>query len=192
MTNLKIRAAIAARGGGTTAELERVFGKFSYTNIRGGAIQVSPSWTSRNIVQLDVDTQLPYWPINEYTGQQNNQIDIHRIVAPVLVATWAEVVRLGLHKKIRTFAGSWVPRHQLHNATKPLSTHSWGCAIDFDARWNGYGVRAMKINLEFVKVFERFGWEWGGRWTSKDGMHFQYTDPLVSRLQMPWRDEMAR
>lgn len=52
------------------------------------------------------------------------------------------------------------------------SLHSWGIAIDINAAWNGFGEDPM-MPLEVVACFEEAGFEWGGYWEKKDGMHFQ-------------------
>lgn len=53
-----------------------------------------------------------------------------------------------------------------------MSLHSWGLAIDVNAFENGLNA-SPKLSQEFVKCFTDAGFEWGGTWTRKDGMHFQ-------------------
>lgn len=52
------------------------------------------------------------------------------------------------------------------------SLHSWGLAIDVNAAYNRMG-RNPTLSPGFVKCFTDAGFEWGGNWTVKDGMHFQ-------------------
>lgn len=71
-----------------------------------------------------------------------------------------------------------------------LSAHAMGCAIDINPRQNPYinGEVVLPIGAIYdenemgtltpdrapVRVFENFGWIWGGRWTNlKDYHHFE-------------------
>lgn len=58
------------------------------------------------------------------------------------------------------------------SADKLLSIHSWGIAIDINAAWNQLG-KEPSLSPDFVKCFTESGFEWGGEWKRKDGMHFQ-------------------
>jgi hypothetical protein len=47
-----------------------------------------------------------------------------------------------------------------------------GRAIDYNAPENGRGGRG-EIPMDVVEVFERNGFNWGGRWDYTDPMHFE-------------------
>ena len=53
-----------------------------------------------------------------------------------------------------------------------MSLHSWGIAIDVNAAWNQLNMTPT-LSPEFVKCFIDAGFDWGGTWQRKDGMHFQ-------------------
>lgn len=64
--------------------------------------------------------------------------------------------------------------------TKRKSAHSYGIAIDINTdksdywRWSKDGSYRNQIPEEIVRVFEKHGFIWGGRWVSFDTMHFEY------------------
>lgn len=82
--------------------------------------------------------------------------------------------------------------------TKRLSNHSFGIAIDFKLpknlhkywRWDGCTtedkvcsypkqlITDPKMN-DVVKIFENYGFIWGGKWASYDSVHFEYRPELV-------------
>jgi len=53
-----------------------------------------------------------------------------------------------------------------------MSLHSWGIAVDLNAFENGLNM-TPKLSPGFVKCFTDNGFDWGGTWQRKDGMHFQ-------------------
>lgn len=74
--------------------------------------------------------------------------------------------------------------------TDRLSMHSFGICIDIAVRHSHYWRWARKteastipfqnsIPIEIVRIFERHGFIWGGRWYHYDSMHFEYRPELV-------------
>lgn len=68
-----------------------------------------------------------------------------------------------------------------------LSAHSYGIAIDINTTYSNYWLWSNpkcgetdkikyvnRIPIEIVKVFEKYGFIWGGRWYHYDTMHFEY------------------
>ncbi len=192
-------AAIAARPSGeTTAALIATYGNpegpGSGPSSQGPAwFTPSPQWVQDNLRRIPL-SQLPGWP--PYPGGEVSGVTMHKLVAPVLIATWADLVALGLARTLRTYNGALASRHMGHDRTRPLSVHAFAAAIDYDAAWNGYGVPfdRMQINRDVVKVFEERGWTWGGRWSGAyaDGMHFQWTDPLLGTQIADWQDAKGK
>ena len=77
--------------------------------------------------------------------------------------------------------------------TKNMSAHSYGIAIDIAVkhahywRWTksaGRGAIDYKneIPMEIVRVFEKHGFIWGGKWHHYDTMHFEYRPELLPPL----------
>ena len=71
--------------------------------------------------------------------------------------------------------------------TDRLSPHSFGIAIDINStpadywQWAKGGAAAYhnQIPMEIVKVFEKYGFIWGGKWYHYDTMHFEYRPELL-------------
>lgn len=74
-------------------------------------------------------------------------------------------------KELKTFDGCFNIRYQRGSVSK-ASLHSWGVAIDVNAAWNGLG-KIPELSSKFVQCFTDAGFDWGGLWKRKDGMHFQ-------------------
>jgi hypothetical protein len=62
--------------------------------------------------------------------------------------------------------------HNIEEAMDLYSIHSWGYAVDVNAATNRLG-QIPSLSAGFVKCFTDAGFEWGGEWKRKDGMHFQ-------------------
>ena len=97
-----------------------------------------------------------------------------------------------LHKYLKTPGGTFNWRVILN--TNNVSMHSFGIAIDINVsfsnywRWDNPNVSAFegldipyknKIPLEIVKIFEKHGFVWGGKWYHYDTMHFEYRPELL-------------
>ncbi len=80
--------------------------------------------------------------------------------------------------------------------TNRMSMHSFGMTIDINVKYADYwrwnvsdktenSKRKIhyknKIPLELVKIFERHGFIWGGKWYHYDTMHFEYRPELLSK-----------
>lgn len=73
-------------------------------------------------------------------------------------------------KEIKTWDGCFNIRKK--RALSSMSLHSWGIAVDINAFENQLN-QIPKLTPGFVKCFTDAGFDWGGTWTRKDGMHFQ-------------------
>ena len=76
--------------------------------------------------------------------------------------------------------------------TKRLSAHGHAIAIDIALKHSDYwrntkpgkdGAYAYRneIPMDIVRIFERHGFIWGGKWHHYDTMHFEYRPELVGR-----------
>lgn len=76
--------------------------------------------------------------------------------------------------------------------TKRLSMHSFGMTIDLNVKYSNYWQWDSKttdedkklkyvnnIPLALVRIFEKYGFIWGGNWYHYDTMHFEYRPELL-------------
>jgi hypothetical protein len=105
------------------------------------------------------------------------QVTCNEAFMPALRDALREVVRRGLDRLISIYSGCYAPRTVARRTTAPPSQHAWGAAIDIDAPTNGYGDTTPAIDPRVVRVFDRHGFIWGGRFLIPDGMHFEYGEP---------------
>jgi hypothetical protein len=122
-----------------------------------------PPETEKFMVVWDVPTELEH-------GAIPKRIYCNRDLIGPLGQAFANVISRGLVAEIRTYDGVFNIRRKRGGTTSSL--HSWGIAIDINAAWNGFG-KTPTMSKELVKCFTDAGFDWGGDWTKKDGMHFQ-------------------
>ena len=111
----------------------------------------------------DVSDIHPWFP--------EKNIYIHKHFWPMLDAAFKNLVKRDLHHAIRTFDGCYEMRH-LKGSTGVLSVHSWGAAIDLNAKDNMLGS-AGSWDSDFLKAMTDAGVYCGQNWDGrKDPMHF--------------------
>lgn len=111
--------------------------------------------------------------------EANNKLGKARLRFAYVLRTFAEQDRL------------FKQRPKVTNAKAGQSYHNYGLAVDIvllrDVDGNGtfetaswdvikdWDCDGMSDWIEVVKVFQKYGWEWGGNWRFKDLPHFQKT-----------------
>jgi hypothetical protein len=133
--------------------------------------------------------QLVVWdvPPELEIGNLPDKVYCHPLLIPALKAGFKNVVDRGLVNEIKTWDGCWNNRvirgyenkyielmksGKTEEAIRLKSIHSWACAFDINAAENGLGVEP-KLSRALVKCFTDAGFDWGGNFKRKDGMHFQ-------------------
>lgn len=159
----------------------------TYGNPGGSAID--KKWERRNMV---VARDLPgTW------NDSSHRLYIHKLAEPYLreaLRLCQERLCIGYIKSM----GCFNFRHQRHDATLPLSYHSWGIAIDINSSDNAakyftenapqcfspewWKLWRKGIPAAVVEAFESVGWRWGGRWRSRDGRGRVFVDPMHLEL----------
>lgn len=94
----------------------------------------------------------------------------NKLMIHPLTQAFTNLIDRGFVNELKTWDGCFNVRKK--RGLKSLSLHSWGIAIDVNAAWNGLG-KTPTLSSGFVKCFTDAGFDWGGTWTRKDGMHFQ-------------------
>ncbi len=114
------------------------------------------------------------------------------------VADKLEAVSRELDALPASFNAFLVPSAGTYNCraiagTDRLSAHSYGIAIDIavhrahywrDAKPGAHGnyVYRNHVPMEIVRIFEKHGFIWGGKWYHYDTMHFEYRPELLPRV----------
>jgi hypothetical protein len=140
--------------------LKQLFGEFA-ARPAGGYLVIDPAWVRSHIVSVEV-------PIL-------GTVRCNRGIIPQLKGALSELEREGLSRLIdpRQYAGCYSPRFINRNPEAGVSHHAWGVAIDINARRNVFG-KTPHQDPRLVKIFEAWGFTWGGRWLRPDGMHFEF------------------
>jgi len=109
-------------------------------------------------------------PTNLEIGFIPKKIYCNRDMVAPLGKAFENLITRGFVSELKTWDGCFNIRKKRGLAS--MSLHSWGIAIDVNAFENGLN-QTPKLSAGFVKCFTDAGFEWGGTWQRKDGMHFQ-------------------
>lgn len=128
-------------------------------------IEINPEWLSANIEQIQIPQLSKFTSKISVNKKLSNQFRL-------LFEIWEHQ---GHRDKILTYDGCQVSRF-VRGRTDKVSNHSYGSAIDLNARWNGFrSIPALLGELgcirELVPAALELGFYWGG-WYN-DGMHFE-------------------
>lgn len=141
--------------------LKELFGEFAARPVGGGYLDVDPAWVRDNILTAKVPVL--------------GRVTCHRALFHQLRGALRELVAAGLGDLVKPgqYAGCYSARFLNRIPSAGLSHHSWGIAIDINAADNPFG-HAPQQDPRLVAIFERWGFNWGGRWLVPDGMHFEF------------------
>ena len=98
------------------------------------------------------------------------KIFLNKDIKPLLIKGLRNLMSRGLTKEMKTWDGCFSIRTK--RALASLSLHSWAIAFDVNQAENQLNM-IPKLSPAFVKCFTDVGFDWGGIWKRKDGMHFQ-------------------
>ena len=137
-----------------------LIGTMTYRIRKNGFIEPDPGWVAANIATARVPLL--------------GTVMCHRLVLPQLGAALAEIERKGLGDQIdpRQYGGCYVPRFIGRDPRRGLSMHAFGLAVDLNVKGNYYGTRG-DMDQRIVAIFAKWGFAWGGTWSTPDPMHFE-------------------
>lgn len=98
------------------------------------------------------------------------KIFINKQMIIPLEAALTQICNEGLSHEIKTWNGCFVIRKSRGLIT--WSLHSWGVAFDINREDNDLYMEPL-MHPRVVEIFKAHGFDWGGEWKRKDGMHFQ-------------------
>lgn len=117
----------------------------------------------KHMVMWDVPTDLE-------VGVIPKRLYCNRFLIEPLEKAFRNLIAAGLVSELKTWDGCFNIRKKKGGSSPSL--HSWGLAIDVNAAWNGYN-KPVTMSAAFANCFKAAGFDWGGDWSTKDGMHFQ-------------------
>ena len=112
------------------------------------------------------------WDVPGYMeiGVIPKRIYCNRDMIEPLSKAFHNLIQTGHVSELKTWDGCFNIRKK--RGLSSMSLHSWGIAIDVNAFENGLN-QTPKLSPGFVKCFTDAGFDWGGLWKRKDGMHFE-------------------
>lgn len=121
---------------------------------------------------LDLSDLSEFFPkVKDYTGEPwSHRIYCNYILHDPLRKAFQNLIDSNVFHELKTYDGCFNIRQM--SGGGGLSVHSWGMAVDLNAATNPYGGNTSLSDV-FVRCFADAGFEWGGLWRTKDGMHFQ-------------------
>ena len=149
-------------------------------DIKGNNVNEQLQFERKHMVLYDVEPELEIINIPK-------RIYCNKDLVSPLRNAFKNLIESGAVKELKTFDGCFLPRpirgyetvfnsllaaNKIDKAVSYLSLHSWGIAIDVNAAWNRLG-KEPTLSEEFVECFKKAGFDWGGDFQRKDGMHFQ-------------------
>ncbi len=122
-----------------------------------------PSPSNPHMVLWDVPAELEI-------GVIPKRIYCNKDLVEPLTMVFKKLIQTKAVNELKTWDGCFNIRKK--RGLTSMSLHSWGIAVDVNAFENGLGQKPKLSDL-FVSCFTTSGFDWGGKWTRSDGMHFQ-------------------
>ncbi|MEL6890299.1 MAG: M15 family metallopeptidase [Actinomycetota bacterium] len=176
------------------AQTKELLGEFAYRVNGDGSVSIDSAWINASL------------PVSEFGFIQKRnyatgiRAACHNGIHEPLAAALAEIAARGLAGTIdvgdaNLAGGCYNPRF---NRLAPnsnvgfLSRHTWAMAIDTNTRSACQGCNPPSFatrsgGCDTVRIFRKYGFSWGGAYTTPDGMHFEYVGEDRSQIPYPSR-----
>ncbi len=149
--------------------IKELFGEFAAKPDpkRPGYLLIDPQWERTHIVTGHVPLL--------------GAVTCNVAMFPQIRGAMNQLIAEGLADTISSFSGCYARRFANRDPTAAISHHSWGIALDINVPQNPFGAMPNQ-DPGMVKVFEEWGFIWGGDFIRPDGMHFEYRRPPAGSL----------
>jgi hypothetical protein len=136
-------------------------------------IRILGTWERDNIASVPI----PQFKKTALGQRAPSAIPFHKLAAKQLQGLWKDWEAAGLLDRILSYGGSFEPRF-VRGSMTTLSNHSFGSAFDINVAWNERGHRPALVGekgsvRELVPIAHKWGFYWGGHFSTPDGMHFE-------------------
>lgn len=169
-----------------------IFGEFKFrhtpTDTNPEHIDILDGWVEQNIIEVHIPQldKCMFAAGRRYVRRDRGTIWCHRKAKPAFLMLFDRWEKAGLMDRVLTCAGVFNARLK-RGADNPvssnLSNHSWGTAIDLNARENPLGHTPVGVGTrgcvrELVVIASEVGFYWGAYFSGRpDGMHFELSQP---------------
>jgi len=121
------------------------------------------------------ESNMTVWdiPTNLEVGAIPKKLYCNKDMVAPLTKAISNLITSGQISEHKTWDGCFNIRKKRGLAS--MSLHSWGIAVDLNAAWNQLNMTPT-LSPGFVICFTDAGFDWGGTWHRKDGMHFQLSN----------------
>ncbi|MBI4558824.1 MAG: M15 family metallopeptidase [Candidatus Hydrogenedentes bacterium] len=142
---------------------------------RYGAIDVvARQWPDGGqwMATFDVPDNVERGWVNSFTQKPTTRIYCNKDIHSALAQALQNLKNADLLSELKTYDGCFEIR-PVRGRPGRVSTHAYGLALDINASENGLG-QPPRLSAPFVKCWTDAGFDWGGDFARKDGMHFSF------------------